>query len=315
MSNNDFSEMKNNNESPVDIAVLQSETGESEQQHSPGERTTDPVKAKDIMKDGVLTIKGTTPIYQAISTLVGRKMSSLPVVDDNMGMVGIISQKDVLELLYDKEFKDGIVEDFMTREVVSFDQEDTLADICDCFVKNHFRRVVILSEGKLASVISRLEIIEANKDKFRRQNSPQDQSQDKNVFNAKDIMSYGLFTVRRETPLCEAVEILLKRDITGLPVVDDCMNLEGIITEKDILKVLYNPEAAPEKVSDLMTTETTTFDSNDSLFDICDCLINNCFRRVMILAHGKLTGIISRRDIIEFILKHKTDIDKLKPMD
>jgi len=314
MANKDLSEMENNSESPVDIAVLQSSANESEPQHLPGERTTEPVKAKDIMKDGVLTVKRTMPIYQAIANLVGRKMSSVPVVDDGMGVVGIVSEKDVLKLLYDNQFKGGLVEDFMTGDVVSFDQEDRLADICDCFVKNHFRRVAILHEGKLASVISRLDIIDANKDKFRRQNSPQDQSQDKKVFNAKDIMSYGLFTVKRETPLCEAVEILLKRHVTGLPVVDDYMSLEGIITEKDILKVLYNPDPTPQKVSDLMTTETTAFDCNDSLFDICDCLINNSFRRVMILAHGKLTGIISRRDIIEFILKHKTDIDKLKPM-
>lgn len=303
MTNKDFSEMKPNSESVVEVAVLQSGSNGS----------TDHLKSKDIMKDGVLTVQGTMPIYKAIATLVSRKMSSLPVVDDNMGLVGIISQKDVLKLLYDKEFKGGVVEDFMTRDVVSFDQADTLADICDCFINNHFRRVVILREGKLVSVISRLEIIEANKDKFRRQSSPQDQWQGKSVFNAKDIMSYGLFTVKRETPLFEAVETILKRDITGLPVVDDSMNLLGVITEKDILKVLYKPKAAPEKVSDLMTTETTTFDSNDSLFDICDCLINNNFRRVMMLDHGKLTGIISRRDIIEFILKHKTDIDKLKP--
>jgi len=314
MSNKDFSKIKSNSEPGVDIAVLQSSTNESDQQHLPGERTTEPLRAKDIMKDGVHTVKRTTPIYQAISTLVGRRLSSVPVVDDNMGLVGIVSEKDVLELLYDKDLKGGTVEDFMAGEVVSFDAEDTLADICDCFVNNHFRNVAILKEDKLASVISRLDIIDANKDKFQRHNLSENASQ-RDVFNARDVMSYGLFTAKRQTPLYEAVEILLKRHVTGLPVVDDYMSLEGIITEKDILKVLYKPEATAEKVGDLMTAELTTFDCNDSLFDICDCLINNSFRRVMILAHGKLTGIISRTDIIEFILKHKTDIDKQKPMD
>jgi len=313
MANKDFSETKGNSELGVDVAVLGS-GNESDQQNLPKEQTTECPRAKDIMKDGVHTVKRTTPIYQAIATLVSRKMSSLPVVDDNMDMVGIISQKDVLKLLYDKYFKGGIVEDFMSGEVVSFDTEDTLADICDCFVNNHFRSVAILHEGKLASVISRLEIIEANKDKFQRHNLSENAPQ-RDIFNARDVMSYGLFTAKRQTPLYEAVEILLKRHVTGLPVVDDYMSLEGIVTEKDILKVLYKPEAAAETVGDLMTAELTTFDCNDSLFDICDCLVNNSFRRVMILDHGKLTGIISRTDIIEFILKHKTDIDKQKPMD
>lgn len=314
MAKQDFSDMKSNGESPVDIAVLQSRTAESELQHLPGERTTEQAKAKHIMKDGVITVKGTMPIYQAIATLVSKHLSSLFVVGDNMGLVGVISEKDVLNLLYDKEFKGDIVEDFMTEDVVSFDQEDTLADICDCLIKNHFQRVAILSEGKLVSVISRSEIIEAHKDKFRQHDLPENMSQ-QNVFTAKEIMSYGLFTVKRQTPLCEAVEILLKRNVTGLPVVDDCMNLVGVITEKDILKILYGSDSTSQKVADLMTTEITIFNLNDSLFDICDSLINNPFRRIMILDQGKLAGIISRRDIIAFILRNKKDISKYRHKD
>ena len=141
MAKQDFSEMKSDGESPVNIGVLQSKTGESEQQHLSGEQTTEQAKAKHIMKDGIITVKGTMPIYQAITRLLKRHLSSLLVVDDNMGLVGVVSEKDVLKLLYDEEFKDGIVEDFMTEDVVNFDQEDTLADICDCFIKTIFKEL------------------------------------------------------------------------------------------------------------------------------------------------------------------------------
>ena len=52
-----------------------------------------------------------------------------------------------------------------------------------------------------------------------------------------------------------------------------------------------------------MIRDSTTFNEEDDLFDIYECLMENSFRRVPILSEGKLRGLISRRDIIKFILK------------
>jgi CBS domain-containing protein len=76
-----------------------------------------------------------------------------------MTLASVIPEKDVLKLLYDVKDKPGKVEDFMTEEVFSFDQEDSLIDIAECFIKNNFRRVPITSEGKLVGIISRKDII------------------------------------------------------------------------------------------------------------------------------------------------------------
>ena len=116
-------------------------------------------KAKTIMKTDLITVKRQTQIYEAIRTLVENNITGLPVVNDDMSLAGIISEKDVLKLLYNIEDKPGNVEDFMTESIVSFDQEDSLTDIAESFIKNHFRRVPIISEGKLVGVISRKDII------------------------------------------------------------------------------------------------------------------------------------------------------------
>jgi CBS domain-containing protein len=119
----------------------------------------------------------------------------------------------------------------------------------------------------------------------------------------KAIMTTDIITVGQRTPIYDALEILLENDITGLPVVNDDMTLVGIITEKDILKLLSVLEDDSATVEDFMAKEVISFDEQEDLIAVCECLINNDFRRVPILKDGKLTGIISRKDIIKYILE------------
>jgi CBS domain-containing protein len=123
------------------------------------------------------------------------------------------------------------------------------------------------------------------------------------MFKAKDIMKTDLITVNRHTPIHEAISILVENNITGLPVVDDDMSLAGIISEKDMLGLLYNIEDKPGNVEDFMTKQVMFFDQEDSLIDITESFIEENFRRVPIVTEGKLVGIISRKDIIAYILK------------
>ncbi len=122
------------------------------------------------------------------------------------------------------------------------------------------------------------------------------------MYETKTVMTTQVITVGKKTPLYEAITILLENDVTGLPVVDDDMTLVGIITEKDILKSLSMLDDDSATVDDFMTNEVVSFDQDEDIIAICECLVNNHFRRVPIVSHGKLTGIISRRDIIKYIL-------------
>ena len=123
------------------------------------------------------------------------------------------------------------------------------------------------------------------------------------MFKAKDIMKGDVITVKEQTPIYEAIRILVEGNVTGLPVVNDEMNIVGIMTEKDVLALLYNIEDRMGKVEDFMTKEVVCFDEEDSLIGIAECLIKGNFRRVPITSQGTLVGVISRKDIIAYILK------------
>ena len=125
------------------------------------------------------------------------------------------------------------------------------------------------------------------------------------MFQAKDIMTKDVISVRRETPIYKAVELMVEKNITGIPVVEDDMVLVGILSEKDVLRLFYDKgNEAGKTVDDFMTQPAIFFSEDESLPDVCDCLINNSFRRVPVTSKGKLVGIISRKDIIcECILR------------
>ena len=118
---------------------------------------------------------------------------------------------------------------------------------------------------------------------------------------AKDIMSTEIVTITEDATMKHVIQLLVTRGITGLPVVSDDMELLGMVTEKDVLKTLYNRDAQVKSVADLMTSDTIWFDENDDLIKVFKGLVENNFRRVPILSQGKLVGVISRTDIIKFL--------------
>lgn len=112
-----------------------------------------------------------------------------------------------------------------------------------------------------------------------------------------------MITVKKDTGIKEAIRLLVEHNITGLPVVSEGMDLLGIVTEKDVLRALYDTSVVRRTVADLMTSEISSFDENDELIKVYKSLMESNFRRVPVLSEGKLVGVISRRDLIRFLFE------------
>jgi len=126
------------------------------------------------------------------------------------------------------------------------------------------------------------------------------------MFRAKDVMSKSVMTVNEDTTVTDVIKFLVESKVTGLPVVSEDKRLLGVVTEKDILKMLlYDKDVKGKTAADVMTSEITSFEEEDDLMDVFKSLVENNFRRVPILSYGKLVGIVSRRDIIRFLSKKK----------
>lgn len=118
------------------------------------------LRARDIMNTNVISVKKDAPIFEAVELLVENNISGLPVVEDDMTLTGVLSEKDVIELFYDSEqAEDKMVNDYMTYPAVHFEENNALSNVCDFLGKNIFRRVPVTSDGKLVGIISIQDIL------------------------------------------------------------------------------------------------------------------------------------------------------------
>jgi len=135
------------------------------------------------------------------------------------------------------------------------------------------------------------------------------------MLKAKDMMNKNVVSVKRTASVFEALKILVENNVTGLPVVRDeaSSSLVGIVCEKDFLSLLYGAHnLESEKVDSIMTTDPKYLDEDATVREVCDCMRENVFRRVPVVSKGKLEGIISRKDIVSFMMKRLERVGDLE---
>jgi len=132
------------------------------------------------------------------------------------------------------------------------------------------------------------------------------------MLQAKDIMTKQVVCIRKDTPIFEAIQLMANNNITGIPVVEDDLTLVGMLSEQDVLRLFHTYDDEKDRtVNDFMTQPAIHFEENELLLDVCYCLRDNSIRRVPVTLNGKVTGVISRSDILKCILKQlKQTADK-----
>jgi CBS domain-containing protein len=141
---------------------------------------------------------------------------------------------------------------------------------------------------------------------------------------AYQIMTPRVTTVRADTPIAEAAELMLKKRISGLPVVDADGKLAGIVSEGDFirrgeigtrrrrsgwLEFLVGPgklasEYVREEgrtVKDVMTAEPATISEDATLEDIVQLMEQKGIKRLPVLRGDALIGIVTRANLLQAV--------------
>jgi predicted transcriptional regulator len=124
--------------------------------------------------------------------------------------------------------------------------------------------------------------------------------------SVSDYMATNLITFNQHQTIYEAMDILMKKKISGGPVVDENNNLVGVISEGDCLKEIVkgkynNSPKLPGLVKDYMATNIIHIEPETNIFEAANMFLRMRFRRFPVLKEGKLVGQISQRDIMRAV--------------
>ncbi len=119
---------------------------------------------REYMARKLLTLKSDTEILDVVAFLLKHKISGAPVVDNKEHLVGVISEKDCLNLLakgVNANVPHGSVAEFMTTEVETISPDIDLYYAAGLFLKSNYRRFPVVEDGVLVGQISRRDILRA----------------------------------------------------------------------------------------------------------------------------------------------------------
>ncbi|MGH7505618.1 MAG: CBS domain-containing protein [Longimicrobiales bacterium] len=126
----------------------------------------------------------------------------------------------------------------------------------------------------------------------------------------RDIMIHRLDGVPPDTPVRDAVDFMIRRRLRALPVVGDKREVLGIISEWDVMRGLLPQipravdddrtaaDTSPIKVRDVMTRSVLCVSEDMALEEAANLMINKDVEQFPVVAEGKLTGFLTRGDII-----------------
>ena len=124
------------------------------------------------------------------------------------------------------------------------------------------------------------------------------------MLTARDMMTENVTTITRDCSVQDAIELMLSRGVSGLPVIDDSGHLTGIVTEFALLAIAYDHQVTGDSVADHMTTDVLTIEADQPLSQAADLCIAHRVRRVPVMENGRLVGLISRRDVLKALYEN-----------
>jgi CBS domain-containing protein len=202
------------------------------------------------------------------------------------------------------KMREGEIMSIAKHPVVTMAPTTPIYDVIKIMAKEAFRRMPIVDSGtqRLLGIITATDVINffGGGDKFQ----IIQRKYTGNFFKAinepvHSIMTHDVISVDKTAKINNALKLMKKNNIGGLPVVDEDKRVLAIITEHDIV-FLFTGMISGVKVQDVMTSRVVTATPSMSIFEAEKTMVERGFRRLPIVADKKPVGMITARSILRF---------------
>ena len=219
-----------------------------------GGKSIKSIRVGNFMSKKLITVKKNATVYDCAKLMKHKKISSVIVLTDKGTLDGIVTKSELVSVFLTRATKPLKVSDIMTRKVVTVTPMDSILLVESLLINNQITRIVVQRKRKPVGIITHRNFVPAKipfwiaetadpKELERYQKVHQIMEHQSNQlsyllpFKAVDIMTPNPITVDANSDVSIVALLMIRHDISGLPVVRKSM-LVGIITKTDIVNAI-----------------------------------------------------------------------------
>jgi len=204
--------------------------------------------------------------------------------------VGILTERDVVRLLYTGVDLDEKAERFARRPLVMASGERAIGYALSLMVENNIRRLVVIdSSENFLGVVTQQELLNYLEEDFYRSS-----------LMVKHILDQlkDLVGAARNDAILEVLKKMVEHKIGAVPILENGVAV-GIVTEKDVLKLANDDVSLQEHVGKYMSRPVISANLETNLIDMVKMMnARNIGRVVVEDADGLAIGMITNRDLV-----------------
>ena len=186
------------------------------------------VTVEGYIKEGPTVSPGDS-LEQVARVMRDNETDSVAVVDSNRHIIGGVLLSDVFPVITSRHELRGTVASHMTTDVIIASPTDTIQKIYTMIMESGFSAFPVVKKKRIVGLISRRDLI-----RTRRVQSVIAHHAQTTI---EEIMSKDVITISPDEPIGSAAELLVKHDVSRLPVTDGD-RIVGIVDRHDVLRGL-----------------------------------------------------------------------------
>ena len=219
-----------------------------------GSRPIKSVKAKEFKPRKLFTLTRENSVQECAKMMKRQRISVIIILNKDKTLGGIITKRDLVTVFLTKEPSSIKVSKVMKREVITAAPSDPILHVESLLIKYGISRVIIKRNQKPVGIITFRDFIPAKIPQWIAESADPKEVQEYKFkkgleeihsnqmsylfpFHSTDIMTPNPITIEVDEDVKQAIVLMIKYNISGLPVVKKS-KLVGIITKSDIVNVL-----------------------------------------------------------------------------
>ncbi len=243
----------------------------------------------DIAEKENVWVEAHSMLRQMLQLMQKNEKGVVVVLKENKP-IGILTERDVVSLLYTEVDLDEKTERFARKPLIVASGIRTISYALSLMIENNIRRLVVVdSSENFLGVVTQKHLLKHLEEDFYRSSL-----RVKHIFDQlKDLVSAA-----QNDAIRDVLEKMVEHKISAVPIIENGIAV-GIITEKDVLRLANNKVSLQEQVGKHMTSPVIFADLETKLIEVVKIMDDrNISRTVVKGADGRAVRIITNSDLV-----------------